>query len=65
VELTCEYLRDAGIGTAVALRVATSNIASVRVAERGGFALVREFTSQTDVDAEGRPLELRLYRRTL
>ena len=65
VELTCEYLRDAGIGTAVALRVATANIASVRVAERSGFALVREFTSQTDVDSEGRPLELRLYRRTL
>lgn len=60
VELICDYLRDERIGSAVALRIAIDNTASIRVAEKSGFTVVREFVSETDTDAAGRPLVMPL-----
>lgn len=61
----CAFLKDQGIGCRAAIRVEPKNESSVRVAEKAGFQLVREFVSTTDKDAKGRPATLRLYRLSL
>lgn len=65
VELICAFIRDHHIGTKAAIRVDPANEASIRLAERCGFRLEREFTSATDTHPDGAPAVLRLYLRDL
>jgi RimJ/RimL family protein N-acetyltransferase len=61
VRLMCEHIRDHGMGTRAAIRVEPENYASVRVAQKSGFAYVRDFISQTDKHPDGTPVTMRLY----
>ena len=61
VALVCDVLRRERIGSRVAIRVDPENLASVRVAEKAGFRLVRTFTSGTDMHTDGTPVTLSLY----
>jgi len=65
VRLMCDVIRDLGLGTRAAIRVEPENLPSVRVAEKAGFTLAREFVSGTDKHPDGTPATLRLYLRDL
>lgn len=57
----CDVLRAERIGTRAAIRVEPENTASVRIAEKAGFAFVRDFASATDRHLDGTPATLGLY----
>lgn len=65
VELICADMDEHRVGERAAIRVDPGNGASIRVAEKAGFRFVREFTSATDVVADGTPAVLRVYVRDL
>jgi RimJ/RimL family protein N-acetyltransferase len=65
VRLICEYIRDHRIGTHAVIRADAGNHASVRVAEKSGFAYVRDFPSTTDKNPDGTPVVFRLYSRAV
>ena len=65
VRLMCDFVKDRQLGARAAIRVEPGNASSVRVAEKSGFAFVREFTSGTDTHPDGTPAVMLLYRRTL
>jgi RimJ/RimL family protein N-acetyltransferase len=61
VALICEHIREREIGTRAVIRVEPENEASVRVAEKAGFAYVHDFLSATHKSPDGTPATLRLY----
>jgi RimJ/RimL family protein N-acetyltransferase len=63
VRLICAYLGEHRIGTRAVIRVEPGNRASVRVAEKSGFAYVHDYVSRTDKHPDGTPVTLRLYVR--
>lgn len=65
VNLLCQWMAGRGIGTHAAIRVEPENVASVKVAERAGFDAAGPFISTTDVQADGTPARMFLYRRAL
>lgn len=61
VRLVCDVLRRDGIGTRAAILVEPENTRSVRVAQKAGFACVRDFTSNRDTKPDGTPKTFSLY----
>ena len=61
VRLVCDFIRANHIGIRAAIRVEPENKASVRVAQKCGFAYVRDFASTTDTHDDGRPITMSLY----
>ena len=61
VRLICEVLRGREIGRRAAIRVEPDNRRSIRVAEKAGFAYIRDFTSTTDKHPDGTSVTLSLY----
>ncbi|MBI4939698.1 MAG: GNAT family N-acetyltransferase [Actinobacteria bacterium] len=65
VRLVCEVLRTTAVGTRAALRIEPGNAASLRVADRAGFVLLREVVSATDTHPDGTPVTFRVFARDL
>jgi len=65
VRLICDFIRGNEFGSCAVIRVDPDNRASVRVAEKCGFALVRNFVSATDKHPDGSAAVLALYRLKL
>lgn len=65
VNLLCQWMASWDIDTQAAIRVEPENVASVKVAGRVGFKAVGELISSTDVQADGAPAHLLLFRRPL
>jgi len=64
VRLMCDFVRERQMGSRVAIRVERENAPSVRVAEKCGFAYVRDYASGTDTHGDGSPVTFSLYVRT-
>ena len=65
VRLICDFIRVNHLGSCAAIRVDPENRASVRVAEKCRFTLVRMFLSDTDTRPDGSPARSALYRLKL
>jgi RimJ/RimL family protein N-acetyltransferase len=65
VTLVCERLRDQGIGRRAIIRVDERNPASARVAEKAGFAPLRDMQVTAEKPGEQGPITLRVFWRAL
>jgi RimJ/RimL family protein N-acetyltransferase len=61
VRLVCDRLRQDGIGRRAAILVEPENTRSVRVAQKAGFAYVRDFPSGQNTHSDGTPTTYSLY----
>ena len=65
VELLCSIIRERGVGTRAVIRSDVRNPASARVAEKAGFAHLRDVPSSTETQDDGSPVILRVFGRSL
>ncbi|GAA1489510.1 GNAT family N-acetyltransferase [Brachybacterium sacelli] len=65
VELLCAELSRRGAGERAVIRCEADNLASVRVAEKAGFAYVRDVLGTSEDDERSSPVRHRVYVRAL